>query len=83
MASPVKRPAKAENAEEEKLFDKLVAVSTKYDKTQYDAAIAEIATIKTEAAALKKTGVDTKNLEREIKRQEGRHKMDKFDAEQA
>ena len=80
MTSQVKRPAQTSSPKEAELFDKLVDISQKYNKTQYAEALAAIAELRKESDAAKKSGVDTKVFERELKRQEGRHKMDEFDA---
>ena len=77
--SPVKRPPQPTNAKEEELFDKLVAVSLSYNNTQFEGALKAIADLKKEGLIAKKEGHDMKIFERELKRQENRHKMDEFD----
>ena len=80
MASKVKKPEQPSCPEEGQLFDKLIALSLKYDKTQFQEALAEIDTLRKESADLKKAGKTMKDFEKELKRQENRHKMDQYDA---
>lgn len=80
MASPVKRPTVAIDAKLTALFDKLDDVALKHDKTQFAEALKALENLKLEAKALKDAGVVTRDFDRELKRQENRHKMDEMDS---
>ena len=69
--SPVKRPkytAATANPEESALFDKLVEISLKYDKTQHQEALEAISELRKESELVAAQGVSLKNFAREITR---------------
>ena len=68
MTSKVKRPEQSAGPKEDELFNKLVAMSTKFSKTQYAEAYTEIAALRKEGEEAKKQGLDTKTFMRELKR---------------
>ena len=78
--SLVKRPSEASSPKEQEFFDKLVKISTTYDKTQHQEALKEIEDLRTASKAATGEGHNMKAFERELKRQENRHKMDLFDS---
>ena len=54
-------------------------MSLSFTKLQYEEAFKAVAELRKEGVAAKKEGHEVKAFERELKRQENRHKMDKFD----
>ena len=80
--SKVRCPEEYSNPNEKEFFDKLVAISLKYDKTQHEQALNDIDCLKQEAEQAKKRGDvgDMKKFMTEVKRQADRHKMDAMDS---
>ena len=80
MTSKVKRPAQISDEKVDALFDKLEKIATSHDKTQFTEALKAIDELRAEAKETKEAGSDTKDFDRELKRQENRHKMDEMDS---
>ena len=64
------------------LWDKLVEISQTYDKSQFTEGLEACKQLKKQVDEAKKSGSDTKALEKELRGLDSQHKMNLFDAGQ-